>query len=250
MAVAGGEKTDEASSLVVARFYRFMKWPEFATHRAAIRELGAALGLKGTVLLAPEGINATIAGAATDVQRFVAELEDHIGVASFSPGFSETSMMPFRRWRVRLKKEIVTMKAAEADPLQRVGEYVSPENWNAVVQDPSVLLIDVRNAYEIERGAFRNAVNPNTADFWEFPSFVDQHLIDKERPVAMYCTGGIRCEKASAFLLAHGFRKVMHLKGGILAYLEQVPSDESTFEGACFVFDDRDVVNPEPPTSV
>lgn len=201
--------------------------------------------IRGTLLLASEGINGTIAGRPNELRRFVHWLRDFEHDARRP--FEETDVkwsgcvnVPFRRARVRLKKEIVTLGVHGIDPLQSVGTYVEPQDWNALVDDPDVVLIDTRNDYEIEIGTFAGAVNPNTESFRDFPKFVEQNLDpQKHTKVAMFCTGGIRCEKSTAYLKECGFTDVYHLHGGILNYLEKVPSDESRWQGECFVFDNR-----------
>lgn len=193
----------------------------------------------GTILLASEGINSTIAGSREQLDAFFDELGRDSRFADMEIKWSICQEPPFSRLRVRLKKEIVRMKASEADPLRGVGEYVEPRDWNALIQNPQTLTVDVRNDYEIAEGTFSGAVNPKTEDFWEFPDWVETNLQDKDQPLALFCTGGIRCERATAYLVARGYRHVYHLKGGILNYLAQVPKKESLWQGECFVFDDR-----------
>jgi UPF0176 protein len=228
----------------VAAFYQFAALPDFRELREPLRAICAGLELKGSVLLAEEGINGTLAGAAGAIDRFVAELR---GVALFGGRldnlelkFSHASAIPFRRLKVRLKKEIVTLGATGLDPARQAGIYVEPEDWNALIATPDTLLLDTRNAFEVAMGTFEGALDPGIDSFGQFREFVARHLDPARHPkVAMFCTGGIRCEKASAYLLARGFAEVYHLKGGILRYLEGVPEAESRWRGECFVFDER-----------
>jgi len=231
-------------SLKLAAFYQFAALPDFRELRQPLRAICAGLGLKGSVLLAHEGINGTIAGDAAAIDALVAELRhgplfggrlDHLELK-----FSHSTTMPFRRLKVRLKKEIVTLGDPEVDPTLRVGTYVDAADWNALISAPDTLVIDTRNAFEVAMGSFEGAVDPGIQSFGQFKEFAARHL-DPSRhgKIAMFCTGGIRCEKASAYLLAHGFGAVYHLKGGILKYLEGVPEQESRWRGECFVFDER-----------
>jgi UPF0176 protein len=228
----------------VAALYQFVALPDFRELREPLRALCNALGLKGTLLLAAEGINGTIAGTDSAIDTFVAELRsgDLLGdrLDRLELKFSSAAAMPFGRMKVRLKKEIVTLGDAAADPAQRVGIYVEPRQWNDLIADGETLLIDTRNAFEVAMGTFAGAVDPKLQRFGDFKDFVRTRLDpQKHRRIAMFCTGGIRCEKASAYLLANGFSEVFHLKGGILRYLEQVPQTDSRWTGACFVFDER-----------
>jgi UPF0176 protein len=198
----------------------------------------------GTLLLAREGINGTIAGSRAGIDRVLAYLRSDPRLADLEHKESVDENMPFYRMKVKLKKEIVTMGVPGIDPNEGVGTYVSPGDWNELLSDPDVLLIDTRNDYEYGIGSFRGAIDPRTTTFREFPEFVRTHLDPrKQKKVAMFCTGGIRCEKASAFMLKEGFEEVYHLQGGILKYLEEVPEQESIWEGECFVFDNRVAVN-------
>jgi UPF0176 protein len=228
----------------VAAFYQFAGLPDFRELREPLRAFCAGLGLKGSVLLAQEGINGTLAGSADGIGGLVRELRDGDLFAgrldNLELKFSAASQMPFQRLKVRLKKEIVTLGAAEADPTKQVGVYVDPAEWNDLIATPDTLLIDTRNAFEVAMGTFAGAVDPGIGSFGQFKDFVTEYLDPmKHRRVAMFCTGGIRCEKASSYLLSHGFAEVYHLKGGILKYLEGVPEAESRWRGECFVFDDR-----------
>jgi UPF0176 protein len=228
----------------VAALYQFAALPDFAALREPLRAICAGLGLRGSVLLAAEGINGTVAGEAAAIDALVGELQhgslfcgrlDHLELK-----FSAAAEMPFRRLKIRLKKEIVTLGDAATDPTRQVGVYVAPADWNALIAEPDTLLIDTRNAFEVAIGSFAGAVDPNIASFGQFKEFVARALDpDRHKKIAMFCTGGIRCEKASSYLLSRGFAEVYHLKGGILNYLETVPATESRWRGECFVFDER-----------
>ncbi len=228
----------------VAAFYQFAALPDFRTLREPLRELCAALELKGSVLLAPEGINGTLAGRDDGIASFVDALQhgDLFSgrLNSLELKYSTADAMPFGRLKVRLKKEIVTLGDTSVDPARRVGTYVDAADWNGLISDPEMLVLDTRNAFEVAMGTFEGAVDPGIRSFGEFKDFAAQKLDPaKHRRIAMFCTGGIRCEKASAYLLARGFAEVFHLKGGILKYLEGVPEAESRWRGQCFVFDER-----------
>jgi UPF0176 protein len=228
----------------VAAFYQFAALPDFRELREPLRAICAGLGLKGSVLLAHEGINGTLAGSADSVAALVEELRrgdlfdgrlDNLELK-----FSGASAMPFQRLKIRLKKEIVTLGDISADPTRQVGAYVDPADWNALIAAPDTLVIDTRNAFEVAMGTFPGALDPGIRSFGQFKDFAARQLDPlKHRRIAMFCTGGIRCEKASAYLLSRGFAEVYHLKGGILGYLEGVPEAESRWRGECFVFDDR-----------
>ena len=205
-------------------------------------DLGNTQGLKGTILLAPEGINGTIAGSRGGIDALLQFLRADARLHNLEHKESYCTELPFQRLKVRLKTEIVKLGISEIDPNQKVGTYVEPQDWNAVLENPEVVVIDTRNIYEVEVGSFVGAVNPNLKTFSEFPEYVERNL-DKNQKVAMFCTGGIRCEKASAYLLSQGFGEVYHLKGGILKYLEEVAPQSSLWQGQCFVFDDRRSVN-------
>jgi UPF0176 protein len=230
--------------LKVAALYQFAALPDFRELREPLRALAAGLGLKGSVLLAHEGINGTVAGCDEGIDAFVRELQhgplfggrlDHLELK-----FSSAAEMPFQRLKIRLKKEIVTLGDAAADPTRQVGTYVEPSDWNELIAASDTLVIDTRNAFEVAMGTFEGAVDPGLKSFAQFKEFAAQKLDPaKHKRIAMFCTGGIRCEKASAYLLAQGFGEVYHLKGGILRYLEGVPEQESRWRGECFVFDER-----------
>ena len=196
--------------------------------------------VKGTLLLAHEGINGTIAGSQTGIEAVLAHLATDERLGQISHKFSYADENPFQRSKVKLKKEIVTMGVEGIDPLLTVGTYVKPKDWNALISDPEVVLVDTRNDYEVEIGTFENAINPNTETFREFPQYVEENLDKtKHKKVAMFCTGGIRCEKSTAYLKEQGFEEVYHLEGGVLKYLEEVEQEESKWQGECFVFDSR-----------
>lgn len=232
------------STTVVAALYKFTAFPDFEHWQAAIRQQMLDNGVKGTLLIAHEGINGTIAGSRAGIDTVLAFLRNIPAIGEFGFKESFTDDMPFYRTKVKLKKEIVTMGVTDIDPRKDVGQYVKPKDWNALISDPDVLLIDTRNEYEVQIGTFKNAVNPHTDTFREFPDYVADNLDkNQHKKVAMFCTGGIRCEKSTAYMKQQGFEEVYHLEGGILQYLEDVPQAESLWEGECFVFDNRVTVN-------
>ena len=225
---------------VVAAFYHFTQLEDYESLQPPLKEFCDVHQLKGTILLAKEGINSTIAGSRVAIDSLLAYLRSDRRLQDLEHKESYCQGLPFQRMKVRLKKEIVTMGVPDIDPCYQVGTYIDPQEWNALIADPDVVVIDTRNNYEVEFGTFKGAINPNLETFGEFPNYVQNQLnLDKRQKVAMFCTGGIRCEKASAYMLSQGFTEVYHLKGGILKYLEEVPDEESTWEGECFVFDDR-----------
>ena len=198
------------------------------------------LGITGTLLLAEEGINGTIAGTRSGIDQILAYLRSDPRLADLEHKESAAELPPFYRMKVKLKKEIVTMGVPGIDPTGLVGHYVKPEDWNALISDPDVLLIDTRNDYEVDVGTFKGALDPRITTFREFPEYVKNNIDPRQKPrIAMFCTGGIRCEKASAYMLQQGFSEVYHLQGGILKYLEKVPAEQSLWQGECFVFDQR-----------
>lgn len=227
----------------VAAFYQFVRLADFRELREPLRGLCAGLSLKGSVLLAREGINGTLAGEADAIDTLARELAhgDLFGgrLDNLELKYSTSRTMPFGRLKVRLKKEIVTLGDDAADPTRQVGIYVDPAGWNALIAAPDTLLIDTRNAFEVAMGTFEGAVDPGIRSFGQFKDFAARLDPARHRRIAMFCTGGIRCEKASSHLLARGFAEVYHLKGGILKYLEQVPEAQSRWRGECFVFDER-----------
>jgi UPF0176 protein len=230
--------------LKVAALYQFAALPDFRELREPLRALAAGLGLKGSVLLAHEGINGTVAGSDEAIDAFVRELQHGplFGgrLDNLELKFSSAAEMPFQRLKIRLKKEIVTLGDTAADPTRQVGTYVEPSDWNELIAAPDTLVIDTRNAFEVAMGTFEGAIDPGIKSFGQFKEFAAEKLDPtRHKRIAMFCTGGIRCEKASAYLLAQGFNEVYHLKGGILRYLEGVPEAESRWRGECFVFDER-----------
>lgn len=225
---------------VVAALYHFAPLPDRERWRADLRALGQARDVRGSLLLAEEGINGTIAGTREGIDAMLAAIRDIPGFAGIEHKESHATAMPFNRLKVRLKKEIVTLGQGGVDPTRRVGTYVDPGDWNDLIARDDVVLIDTRNDYEVALGRFEGAIDPQTASFREFPGWWKGHRHAFEgRKVAMYCTGGIRCEKASSWLLGQGVGEVFHLKGGILKYLEEVPQDDSRWQGECYVFDHR-----------
>lgn len=233
-----------ANGVVVAAFYRFAKFPDFESFREPLLELMLASQVRGTLLLAAEGINGTIAGSRVGIDAVIAWLAKDRRFESIQAKESTVDENPFYRTKVKLKKEIVTMGVEDIDPTHIVGTYVDAKDWNALIADPEILLLDTRNQYEVEIGTFENAINPRTDSFREFPDYVQKNLDPKvHKKVAMFCTGGIRCEKSTAYLKQQGFEDVFHLKGGILKYLEEQPETDTKWQGECFVFDNRVTVN-------
>ncbi|WP_323846976.1 rhodanese-related sulfurtransferase [Microbulbifer magnicolonia] len=229
---------------VVCALYKFVTLDDFESLREPLLNVMLKSRVRGTLLLAREGINGTVAGSREGIDTLLAFLKADPRLAELDHKESHTDQPPFLRSKVKLKREIVTMGVEGIDPRRTVGTYVKPADWNALISDPEVLLIDTRNDYEYQVGSFRNAVNPRTDSFREFPQYVRDNLDPaKHKKVAMFCTGGIRCEKSTAYLKEQGFDEVYHLHGGILKYLEEVPQQESLWEGECFVFDDRVTVN-------
>ena len=232
------------TTLHVAAFYRFTPFEAPADLRQPLYDALYMLGVRGTVLLADEGVNGTIAGSRDGIEAAVARLRALPGCAPLSPRLTETDTQPFHRLKVRLKREIVTMGMDGVNPNDHVGRYIAPEDWNAVISDPDTVVIDTRNDYEVGIGMFKGAINPQTESFRDFPAWFEANRADFDgKRIAMYCTGGIRCEKATSHLKTVGIDDVLHLKGGILSYLETVPQTESLWRGDCFVFDQRVAVN-------
>ena len=233
---------DELHPIKVAALYRFVAFDAPEELQPRIQAQCAAGGIKGTILLAHEGINGTVAGNPSDIDALIAFLRDIPGCAELDVKYSVAKDMPFYRMKVRLKKEIVTLGVEGIDPKREVGTYVQPEDWNALISDPDTVLIDTRNDYEVAIGTFEGAVDPRTKSFSEFPDWFRAHraeLAAGKTKFAMFCTGGIRCEKSTAFLKAEGIDEVYHLEGGILRYLEHIPEAQSKWQGECFVFDER-----------
>ncbi|MBN8843477.1 MAG: rhodanese-related sulfurtransferase [Sphingomonadales bacterium] len=224
----------------VAALYRFVPFDDPAPLRQPLLDLCAAQGVRGTLLLAREGVNGTIAGTQDGIAAVIAYIRALPGCAELDVKYSTAAAMPFQRLKVRLKKEIVTMKVPGIDPARDAAPYIDPADWNALVDDPDTVLIDTRNDFEVGYGSFDGALNPRTESFGDFPGWWRDHAAEfAGKRIAMFCTGGIRCEKSTAFLRSEGVEDVVHLKGGILAYLEQVGQDDSRWHGSCFVFDER-----------
>ncbi|MDB5524349.1 MAG: rhodanese-like domain protein [Rhizobium sp.] len=228
------------SPYLVAALYHFVSFPRFRNIRDPLQALCEANDVRGTLLLAHEGINGTIAGPDAGVMTVLGFLRGLPEFSGLGHKESRASKAPFLRMKVKLKKEIVTMGVEDIDPTRVVGTYVSPRDWNALITDPDMIVIDTRNDYETALGTFQGAVDPDIKTFRDFPDWVkSSEGLHNKKKIAMYCTGGIRCEKATAYMKEQGFEEVYHLKGGILKYLEEVPAEESLWEGACFVFDER-----------
>lgn len=224
----------------IAALYRFARFADPAALRAPLLDLCRREGVRGTLLLACEGINGTIAGDDAAIERVLVHIRALPGCADIAVKESRADTLPFHRMKVRIKAEIVTMGEPAIDPVDGAGQYVAPAQWNALIDDPETLVIDTRNDYEVAIGSFAGAVDPKTQSFSDFPAWVREHRGELAgRKVAMFCTGGIRCEKATALLKAEGFSDVFHLEGGILKYLEEVPARDSRWQGECFVFDER-----------
>ena len=232
-----------AANFAVSAFYKFVSLPDAASWQSILLEEARRLDIRGTILLAPEGINGTIAGKPESLAAMMTFIR---GLAPFTDLESKESHavdMPFKRIKVRLKKEIVSMGVPGVDPNHLVGTYVAPEEWNALISNPDVLVIDTRNSFEFQAGSFVGAVDPETTSFGQFPHYVARELSgEKQRKIAMFCTGGIRCEKATSYMRQLGYMNVYHLKGGILKYLETIPPEQSLWQGKCFVFDERETL--------
>jgi UPF0176 protein len=224
---------------LVAAFYKFVVLDDAVSLQGLLRDRAKATGIRGTILLAAEGINGTICGTADAIAAFFSQLRQDDRFADLAVKESWSAQMNFAKLKVKIKREIVTFGQPEANPARQVGTYVKPEDWNALIQDPDVLVIDTRNDFEVAVGSFQRAINPQTEAFGEFPDYVAQLDPQQHKKVAMFCTGGIRCEKASAYMLNQGFEQVYHLEGGILKYLETVPPEASLWDGECYVFDQR-----------
>ena len=234
-----------SQAFVVAALYRFARLDDHAALRRPLLQCMLDHGVRGSLLLAPEGINGTVAGSAAGVDALLKAIAAMPQLRGFDVKFSHADEMPFNRARVKLKREIVTLGVDGIDPAN-AGTLVEPADWNRLIDDPEVLVIDTRNDYEVEIGSFAGAVNPETASFREFPAWAERELDPaRHKKIAMFCTGGIRCEKSTAYLRQQGFDEVYHLQGGILKYLEEVPEAESLWQGECFVFDTRVAVDRE-----
>ncbi|MEL6457381.1 MAG: rhodanese-related sulfurtransferase [Cyanobacteria bacterium J06621_15] len=227
-------------SVIVVALYKFVKLLDYAEIKQPLLSICEAQEIKGTILLAEEGINGTIAGSRRGIDTVINFLRSDSRFTDLEYKESTAESPPFKRLKVRLKKEIVTLGLSEVNPNEQVGTYVNPKDWNEIISNPEVTVIDTRNDYEVNIGTFKRAENPQTESFREFPEYTSKNLNpDKNKKVAMFCTGGIRCEKATSYLISQGFEEVYHLKGGILKYLEEVPPEESLWSGECFVFDER-----------
>jgi UPF0176 protein len=237
---------NKQDQIQVAAFYRFVPLDDIKGLQQEIRQIGNNSDLLGTILLAPEGINGTIAGPAEKLDELFTYLHRYPGLEDLGRKISYCNRNPFYRLKVRLKKEIVTLGVEGIDPGRVVGEYIAPQLWNDLISQPDVRLIDTRNDYEVGLGTFAGAENPGTGSFRDFPAWVEANLdTEKDQKIAMFCTGGIRCEKSTSLLKELGYKNVYHLEGGILNYLEKVPADESMWRGDCFVFDNRVTVDHE-----
>lgn len=235
---------ERSQTTAVAALYRFVRLDDYESMREPLLNFCTERGVKGTLLLAHEGVNGTISGSETAIADVLSYLRSDDRLSDLDCKFSYHEERPFLRMKVKLKREIVTMGLEDIDPNQSVGRYASPVEWNELIDDPECLVIDTRNDYEVEIGSFRGAINPGTKSFRDFPAWVDENLDpQKHKKVAMFCTGGIRCEKSTSLLVSKGFDDVWHLKGGILNYLEETPESSTRWEGECFVFDNRVAVN-------
>ena len=242
---ASSRSTGSPNAVTIVAIYQFARIPDVEPLRQRLQKLCKRESIVGTILLATEGINGTVAGTLQAIDNFLHHLKQEEGFAALKAKRSIADCAPFHRLKVKVKPEIVTMGIAGIDPAQRTGEHVDARRWNELLKDPQILTIDTRNEYEYRIGTFHSAISPHTSCFREFPQFVSSHLNPQQnRKIAMFCTGGIRCEKASAYLLQQGFEEVYQLDGGILSYLEQKP-EESLWQGECFVFDGRVAVNRE-----
>ncbi|MGJ8652260.1 MAG: rhodanese-related sulfurtransferase [Opitutaceae bacterium] len=228
----------------IAAFYHFTELPDRDEWAERMVDHGLKVGLRGTIIFAPEGVNSTCAGSVEAVDATIALLKSDPRFEAMEVKYSFADFNPFPKFKVKKKPEIVTFRQQGADPRDDVGTYLEPEEWNDLISDPDVITIDTRNDYEVDVGQFKGAINPKTDDFTEFAKFVDEHLASqKDKKIAMYCTGGIRCERSTAYLKQKGFESVYHLKGGILRYMEVMPKEQSLWEGDCFVFDYRVAVD-------
>ena len=230
--------------LTICALYKFTRLDDFEEIQGPLKIFLDSLNIRGTLLLAKEGVNGTIAGDNDSIMKSLDYLKKDERLVGLEYKFSYSEKPPFKRLKVKLKKEIVTLGISNIDPIFSSGTYVKPVDWNELINDPDVVLIDTRNNYEFEIGSFKGSINPNTETFREFPAYTKNNLEKyRDKKIAMFCTGGIRCEKSTAYLKSKGFENVFHLQGGILKYLEEVKEDESLWEGECFVFDDRVALN-------
>lgn len=225
---------------IFASFYQFLPLDNLEILQEKLLSICNNLGIKGTILIAHEGINSNIVGEEIAIHSAVDILKNLINYRELEIKFSTTETIPFERMKVKIKPEIITFGISEADPLKQVGKYVNPQEWNKLISQADVKVVDTRNDYEVEIGTFKKAENPHIDSFKEFNDYIDHNLSEcKEEKIALFCTGGIRCEKVTALMLSKGFKEVYHLQGGILKYLQEIPKEESLWEGECFVFDDR-----------
>ena len=232
----------DSNKILVATFYKFVKVDDLVALQDQLYAICNKNNVMGTILIANEGVNGTISSKPREIEKTLISIQKDDRFSEIEIKYSSTNKQPFHKMRVRLKKEIVTIGLPEINPNKTVGTYVKPEQWNDIISDPDVILIDTRNKFEIKIGSFKNALDPRTTSFRDFPEWVKKFKQDKtntNKKIAMYCTGGIRCEKASSLMKEEGFNEVYHLQGGILKYLEQVEKEKSLWEGECFVFDDR-----------
>ena len=232
------------TNICIISFYKFIKIKKLKTLQNDIQTIADINKLTGTILVAPEGINGTIEGKTENISSFLTELKKDKKFKDIEPKYSYAKKNAFNRMKVRIKKEIVTIGDLNINPNEKIGKYIEPLKWNAFISEPDTIVIDTRNKYEVAIGTFKGSVNPETKSFRELPKWVSKNLISKNKnikntKIAMFCTGGIRCEKATSLLINRGFKDVYHLKGGILKYLENVPKEESLWTGECFVFDQR-----------
>ena len=232
------------NNICITSFYKFIRILDIEKLKFEIESICKKFDTKGTILIAPEGINGTIEGSKINIDKFINYLKTDIRFIDLDPKFLYSSKDSFHRMKVRLKKEIVTIGDTNVNPNKNIGKYIDPLNWNSALSDPDTIIIDTRNEYEVSIGSFKGSINPKTKSFREFPKWVELNLKlkdnnYKDKKIAIFCTGGIRCEKATSYLVNQGFTDVSHLKGGILKYLENVPKKESLWEGECFVFDQR-----------
>lgn len=225
--------------ITIATFYQFHSLVQLDIHQPALLALMRASDVKGTILLTPEGVNATISGEKPGLEMVLAYLNETMEIPKFPVKYSHYPRHPFQRTKVKIKDEMIEL-GIPVDPTVRTGEHLDAEEWNALLRDPDTVIIDTRNAYESQHGAFKGAIRPDLESFKQFPKFTENELAAmKQRKIAMYCTGGVRCEKYATYMLEQGFEAVYQLNGGILKYLEDVPEDKSMWEGACYVFDER-----------
>ena len=229
---------------LICNFYKFVQIDNYADLKPLFHAKMQQLNILGTILLAEEGLNGGFAGSEENMLEFYAYLRSDARLEDLNFKESYADFIPFEKIKVKLRKEIVTMGIPGIDPISETGTHVSPEDWNAIIDDPDTLVVDTRNTYEYELGSFQNAINPNTENFRDFPKYVQDNLMDKkDKKVAMFCTGGIRCEKSTAYLRSLGFENVYQLDGGILNYFKKIDGANSKWEGGCFVFDDRITIN-------